>query len=252
MSRTRWLDIAAIALSVAVLAGLFFVSHPRPTSTLTTAPSTAHVDRPQPALAGRPSALVIGDSYAWGNGLAEMSYGCMAAAKLGLLCHLSGGPGTGYVSGGPGNRFTLKDIGPSKSFDERLPGLAAEYQPSVVILDGGRNDVPAPHDAVFDAMASTIADVRQNWPTARIVFIRPRLLTRPNDDLGFGDEFFARLLADPAMRDVVVVDPINRLAGTNTADMLEDDGIHPNRAGDLALSSALVDSLRDHGFAPTT
>jgi lysophospholipase L1-like esterase len=94
--------------------------------------------------------------------------------------------------------------------------------------------------------------VRQNWPTARIVFIRPRLLTRPNDDLGFGDEFFARLLADPAMRDVVVVDPINRLAGTNTADMLEDDGIHPNRAGDLALSSALVDSLRDHGFAPTT
>ena len=153
MSRTRWFDIAAIALTAAVLAGLGFVSRPQHTPTITAAPSTVQVERPQPPAITRPSALIIGDSYAWGGGLAETSYGCMAAAELGWLCHLSGGPGTGYISGGPDNRFVLEDMGPSTSFDERLPGLAAMYKPDVVILDGGRNDLFAPRDAVFDAMS---------------------------------------------------------------------------------------------------
>ena len=63
MSRTRWFDIAAIALTVAVLAGLGFVSRPQHTPTITVAPSTAQVDRPQPPATTRPSALIIGDSY---------------------------------------------------------------------------------------------------------------------------------------------------------------------------------------------
>ena len=71
------------------------------------------------------------------------------------------------------------------------------YKPDVVILDGGRNDVFAPREVVFDAMSWTIEDVRRNWPAARIVFIRPRFLARPDDDLGFDDEFIARLLAEP-------------------------------------------------------
>lgn len=252
MSRTRWLDIATIPLTIAVLAGLGFASHPHPTATITAAPSTAQVDRPQPPTTTRPSALIIGDSYTWGSGMAELSYGCMAAAKLGWLCHLSGGPGTGYLRGGPSNRFVLEHIGPSTSFDERLPGLAAKYKPNVVILDGGRSDVVAPRDSVFDAMSWTIAGVRRNWPAAKVVFIRPRLLARPNDDLGFDDEFIARLLAEPGAQDVEVLDPINRFTDTDTSGMLEHDGIHPNRAGVLALSSALFESLLDHGSAPTT
>jgi lysophospholipase L1-like esterase len=251
MRRIRWFDIAAIALAIAVLACLGFVSRPQHTPTIT-GPSTAHVDRPQPPATTRPSALIIGDSYALGKGLAEMSYGCIAAAKLGWLCHLSGGPGTGYMSGGPANRFVLEGIGPSTSFDERLPGLAAMYKPDVVILDGGRNDVSAPRDAVFDAMSWTIAVMRRNWPEARIVLIRPRFLARPNDDLGFDDEFVGHLLAQPVAQGVEVVDPINRFIDTDTSGLLADDGIHPNRPGELALSSALVDSLLEHGFAQTT
>lgn len=251
MNRTRWLDVAAIPLTAAVLAGIVLVSHPHATPPIT-APSAAEVDRPQPPMTTQPSALIISDSYSWSDGLAEASYGCTAATRLGWLCHLSFEPGAGYLSGGPGNRFVLEDTGPSKSFDELLPGLAAEYEPNIVTLDGGRNDVIAPRDAVFDAMSWTIAVVRRNWPAAKIVFIRPRLLSRPNDDLGFDDEFIARLLAEPSAQDVVVLDPINRFADTDTSGMLEDDGIHPNRTGRLALTSALVDSLLEHGFAQTT
>jgi lysophospholipase L1-like esterase len=250
MSRTRWFDIGAIAVTIAVLAGLGFALRPQHMPTVTVDPQTAHVDRSQPPAKTRPLALIIGDSYTFGSGLAEMSHGCMAALRLGWLCKLSGGPGTGYISGGPANRFVVNEyIGPSKSFEERLPRLAMMYKPDVVLLDGGRNDVFAGLDAVFDAMSSTLASVRQTWPQARIVFIRPRYLAQPDDDLGFDDDFFARLQAEPAAQDLVVIDPISRFAGTDTSTLLR-DGIHPNRAGDLALSAAFFDSLLEQGIGP--
>lgn len=249
MTRTRWLDVAAIALTIVVLAGLGFALRPQHTPTVPVAPAAAHVDRPQLSSDTRSSVLFIGDSYTWGSGLAENSYGCMAAVRLGWLCHVSGGPGTGYISGGVANRFVLNDIGPSSSFDERIPRLAAIYDPDFVVLDGGRNDLFAPSDAVFDAMSDTIAAVHQAWPNARIVFIRPRLLARPNDDLGFDDDFIDRLREESATQNLVVVDPINTFTSTDTSAMLSSDGIHPNHRGVLALSSALLDALRDNGFA---
>jgi lysophospholipase L1-like esterase len=217
------------------------------------APSAAHVDRPQPPAKTRPSALFIGDSYTAGNGSAEMSYGCMAAVQMGWLCDLSTGPGTGYVSGGPANRFVVNQyIGPSTSFAERIPELAAMYAPDIVFLDGGRNDLFAPPDAVLGAMSETIADARKTWPAATIVFIRPRFLGRPDDNLGFDDRFVARLRARPAAQGIVVLDPVSRFTGTDTSSMLSHDGIHLNQQGELALSSALVDSLSAHGFALRT
>jgi len=253
MSRTRWFDIAAIALTVAVIAGLGFVLRPQETPTIIVAPSTAHVDRPQPPAATRPSVLIIGDSYTGGSGLPEMSYGCMAAVRMGWLCNLSAVPGTGYISGGPANRFVVNPyLGPSTSFAERIPHLAAIYQPDIVVLDGGRNDLFPPRDDVFKAMSATIGDVRRAWPTAAIVFVRPRFLARPDDDLGFDDEFIARLLAEPAAEGMVVLDPISWFTGTDTSGMLSHDGIHPNQQGELHLTSALVDSLVSHGFAKKT
>jgi hypothetical protein len=252
MSKTGWSDIAAFALTIAVLAGLGFVLRPQHTPRITVTPSAAHVDRPQPPANTRPSALFINDSYMGGLGLKEMYYGCMAAVRMGWLCDISAEPGTGYISGGPANRFDLKyGKGPSTSFDERIPGLADRHAPDIVVLDGGRNDHFAPSDAVFAVMSATIADVRQTWPTAKIVFIRPRLLDRPDDDLGCDDDFIARLRAEPAAHDLVVVDPISRFTGTDTSSMLSRDGT-PDQAGELALSSALMDSLSDNGLAATT
>jgi lysophospholipase L1-like esterase len=250
MSRTRWFDIAAIALTLAVIAGLGFVLRPQETPTIMVAPSTARVDRPQPTAATRPSVLFIGDSYTAGSGLAEMSYGCMAAVRMGWLCDLSAVPGTGYISGGPANRFIVdRYLGPSTSFAERIPGLAEKYQPDVVILDGGRNDLFPPRDDVFKAMSATIGEVRRAWPKATIVFIRPRLLARPDDDLGFDGDFIARLLAEPAARGMVVLDPIGSFRGTDTSALLSTDQTHPNPQGEWDLASALVDSLVTHRLA---
>jgi hypothetical protein len=257
VSRTRWLDIAAIALAVAVIAGMCFVLRPQHTPTVKVTPFAARVDRPQLAPQPGPSVLFIGDSYVSGSGPKEMSYSCMAAVRMGWLCALSGVPSTGYIAGGPKSRFHVnEDIGTSTTFAERVPHLGLMYRPDIVVLDGGRYDFGLPRDDVFNAMTWTLGAVRHTWPLARVVFIRPRLLARPTDDLGFDNQFIDRLRAEPVALGVVVVDPIARLSHLDTSTMLSSKGMHPNRVGAypnqegaLALSSALVDSLVAEGIS---
>lgn len=252
MKKVRWLDGALIALTILVVAGLGFALRPQHTPTTTTDPATAHVDRPGPPVDQRPTALFVTDSYAAGIGLAEAYYGCRAGVKMGWLCALSAEPGTGYVSGGSANRFPLgQDKGPSTSFDERLPGLRKTVHPDIVVFDGGRNDNFVPKDAEFEVMTATLTEARRIFPLAKIVFVRPRILSNPSDDLGYDDDFIANLQAQPDL-DIEVVDPIGRLAGTDTSGLVANDGSTPNQRGEVALSLALFDSLSDNGFAPPT
>jgi hypothetical protein len=251
MSRTRWFDTAAVALAVAVVVGLGFALRSDDTATIAVDPSTVHIERPQPSEAPRPSVLYIGDSYTLGNGSAEMSYACMAAVQMGWFCNLSALPGTGYISGGPANRFLVDPyLGMSTSFIERIPHLAAVYQPDVVVLDGGRNDELAPVEDVFLAMRATIEEASEVWPTATIVFIRPRFLRKPSDNLGFSAAFIARLKS--AAPDMILLDPIKTFADINTSSMLGKDKVHPNRQGEFAIMSALVESLSSYRFAIPT
>jgi lysophospholipase L1-like esterase len=246
MNSLRRLDIAAIVLIAVIVVGLGFILHPHDTARSAADPSPEHIDRPQAAAeTTHPSALFIGDSYTLGTGSAEMSYPCTAATRIGWLCHLSAMPGTGFISGGPANRFVLNQyFGPSKSFTERIPQLAAQYTPDVVVFDGGRNDQLAPAVDVFTAMVATLEQATQVWPTATIILIRPRFLERPDDDLGYSDNFFKRLREQ--VPQVFVIDPLSKFSDTDTSALLKDDRIHPNRRGDQAISSALVQTLVLH------
>ncbi|MGH3640717.1 MAG: SGNH/GDSL hydrolase family protein [Mycobacterium sp.] len=248
MSRLHRWDVAAVVLVAILIVGLGFAMRPQDTPARAADPSTVHVDRPQSAGQASVSALFIGDSYTLGSGSAEMSYPCMAAVQTGWLCHLSATPGTGFVSGGTANRFVLNQyFGPSKSFIERIPHLAAQFAPDVVVFDGGRNDQLAPVEEVYLAMVATLQEAAETWPAATIIVIRPRFLERPDDDLGYDDAFFDRL-AEQVPR-AVVIDPIGTLSDTDTSTLLKSDGIHPNRRGDQAITSALVQSLSAHRLA---
>jgi len=245
MNRLRRGDIAAIVLIAVIVLGLGFTMHPHDTARSVADPSTVHIDRPQVADTTQLSALFIGDSYTLGTGSAETSYPCTAATRIGWLCHLSAMPGTGFISGGPANRFVLNQyFGPSKSFTERIPRLAAQYTPDVVVFDGGRNDQLAPATDVFKAMVATLEQAVQAWPTATVILIRPRFLGNPDDDLGYSDSFFKRLRA--RVPQVVVIDPLIKFSDTDTSALLKKDGIHPNRRGDQAISSTLVQTLILH------
>jgi len=245
MNRTRWFDVGAIALAVAISVGIAGISCSG--GVVPSAATPSHIQHePQAAADARPLVLFIGDSYTAGESSAELSYGCRAAVQMGWLCALSAVGGTGYISGGAANRWVDPHIGESLSFSERVPHLAAQYDPTLVVLDGGRNDEFPPREDVFDAMVSTLAEVRRTWPDANIVFIRPRFLARPGDDLGFDDEFMSRLRSEPAAEGVIFIDPVSSYLGTDTSGLLGSDGIHLNRRGEERMTAALVDSLVSH------
>jgi lysophospholipase L1-like esterase len=245
MNRTRWIDVGAIAFAVAICIGIAGVAFSGGVTSPVTTSSNLRDER-QASADAPPLALFIGDSYTAGKSSAELSYGCRAAVQMGWLCALSAVGGTGYISGGAANRWVDPHIGKSLSFSERIPHLAAQYDPALVVLDGGRNDEFPPREDVFAAMVTTLAEVRRTWPDAKVIFIRPRFLAKPESDLGFDDEFMARLKSEPAAQGVIFIDPISSFVDTNTSGLLVSDGIHLNRHGEERMTKALVDSLVSH------
>lgn len=249
----RRADIALVAAAVLAVTGVGFALWPRPTPTVAADPATVRIDRPGAPGSDRPTALIIGDSYTAGSGLAELSYGCQAATRMGWLCKTATEDGTGYISGGAANRFPRgQNAGMSTSFGERISRLAQTYDPEVVILDGGRNDQFAPPEARTEVMASAIGQARQTWPQARIVFVAPRFLNRPEDDLGVDGETIDKLKEVSGVKDLVVVDPVAEFRDRDTAGLISRDGTKPAAAGEQALADALTDALLGNGLKPAT
>lgn len=252
--RPRHRDAILALAGVVAVAGLGFALRPQHTPTIGVRPSSADIQRPELAApSSRPTALVISDSYTSGEGLAETSYACGAVTAMGWLCKLAAEPGTGYISGGNANRFPIdQGSGKSTSFGERIPILAGMYKPDIVILDGGRNDDFASPADRFTVTASTIWQTRQIWPNAKIVYVVPRFLAKPDDDLGAGDDFADRLKEESGVKDLVVVDPVATLADTDTKPLISSDGINPSPAGERALAAALAKALSTSGIPRAT
>jgi lysophospholipase L1-like esterase len=248
MSRTRFLDFGAIALTVAIAVGIAGISH---TADVAQPYATSSYIREERVIPNTPPlALFIGDSYTAGESSAELSYACRAALRMGWLCALSAVGGTGYISGGPANRWDDRYSGKSSSFIERIPHLSAQYDPDLVVLDGGRNDDFAPRTYAFEETVSTLGEVHRAWPRAQIVFIRPRLLADPRDDVGMTDDFMARLQAAPEAEGVIFIDPISALSDTDTSGLLASDKIHPNIEGEHQIVNALFEALLSHQVTP--
>lgn len=249
----RRTDAALVAATLIAAGGLGFAVWPQATPTAAVDPATVRIDRPTLESAGLPTALIISDGYTSGSGLAEASYGCLTATRLGWLCKTASEPETGFVSGGPTDRFPLNDgSGQSTSFGERITPLGKIYRPDVVILDGGRNDVFAEPGARFDGIARTVYQVRQTWPAARIVFVAPRFLAEPGDDLGIDGDVIDELRKASGADNLIVVDPIAGFEDIDTAPLISRDGTNPNRAGERALADALAEALSRRGVRPTT
>jgi len=251
---SRRVDVLLALAAILSLTALGIALRPQSTPVTRAKTSAADISRPDSSSApSRQTALVIGDAYTSGSGLAEMSYACDAVTKMGWLCKLAAEPGTGYISGGTANRFPIEQgTGKSTSFGERIPALAGMYTPDIVILDGGRYDTFAPRVDRLNVTASTIWQVHQTWPAARIIYIQPRFLTKPEDDLGVGNGLATALKLASGVKDLVVVDPILSFKGAATKTLVSPNGNNPSESGERALASALAKALASTGIQPTT
>lgn len=253
LRRPRHPDVVVVVAAVAAVGALGFALRPQHTPTVAVTPASAEVQRPTLPQTKPVTALVISDSYTSGSGLPETSYTCKAVTQMGWLCQLAAEPGTGYISGGPANRFALdQGNGQSSSFGERVTALSRYYSPDIVIFDGGRDDTFAPPVTRFQVTVSAIWQAHQTWPNARIVFVKPRFLANPGDDLGVNEEIVSLLREATGVPDLVIIDPIARFKDTDTKGLISRDGTNPNRAGEEALAAVLVDEFSQNGMRPAT
>jgi len=133
-----------------------------------------------------------------------------------------GGQGllTGGVGGVPVAALTLRSAHAGAAADPR-------FRPDVVVVNQGTNDVRASPKAFRTAYGAYLAAIRQAYPSATVLAMRP-LSGRHADDVAA----VVGALADPAIHDV-------ETAGWLTPVVHYTDTVHPNAAGHLLVAARL-------------
>jgi lysophospholipase L1-like esterase len=180
------------------------------------------------AVVGASVAAGIGPGHprdAWPADLARLLHGQVV---------VSADPGAGYVNPGGGHR------GPFSRLATRLD--LARLDPSVVIIQGGHDDIGRPLSLIRDQVASLVRTIHREVPRARLavlsVFARG---SRPSGAAWATDRTIvaAARQADPA---VLVFDP---LAGHWQFPQIHDH-LHPTAAGDWWIAQRLAAGLGRH------
>ena len=193
-------------------------------------PPSAPARRSGPLLAvvGASVAAGIGPGHprdAWPADLARLLHGPVV---------VSADPGAGYVNPGAGHR------GPFSRLASRLD--LARLNPSVVIIQGGHDDIGRPLSLIRDRVESLVKTIRREAPRARLavlsVFARG---SRPSGAAWATDRTIvaAARQADPG---VLVFDP---LAGHWQFPRIRDH-LHPTAAGDWWIARRLAAGLGAH------
>jgi acyl-CoA thioesterase-1 len=217
---------ALAAVTVAVL-----VAVPGPAAPVRAAAAAA--PSCSPARPVRPVIAVIGASFAAGVGAA----GAAAAwpADLGRMLRrrvvVSAVPGAGYLSPGAGRR------GPFAPLAVRL-GLA-RLRPSIVLIQGGHNDVGRPPALLRRSVHSLIASIRCATPGSRIGIVS---VFPAASGISVAERSTDRVIvaaarsADPG---VVVFDPVAQ----NWRFPRIADHLHPTAAGHRLIAARIAAGL---------
>ncbi len=186
----------------------------------------------------RPLLAVIGASIAAGVGAGHRRDGWPEdlARMMGWRLVVSADPGAGYVHPGAGHR------GPFSRLAARLH--LARLHPSVVIIQGGHDDIGKPLPLLGERVHSLVATVRRADPRARLALLTvfPRGNHPPRADWATDETIVsAARRADPS---VVIFDP---LAGHWHFPRIS-DRLHPTPAGHLWIADRLAAGLRPHSL----
>ena len=171
-----------------------------------------------------PDAVIVafGDSLTHGTGARDyQSYPAVLADRTGLEVINAGIPG----------EETDKGL-------RRLPGLLDQYQPDLLILCHGGNDILRKRDT-----AVTEANIREMIRIGRERNIPVVMIAVPNVGLFLSSaDFYAAIAED--LRVPIEDDILATLLGDNH---YKSDHVHPNAAGYARLAEAVEALLTQHG-----
>ncbi len=141
---------------------------PRPTVSITSITDAPRATYPAPPRITLPTSgrlMVFGDSWTFGLKADPVTDGFayLTAHNLGLQPEIEGVGGTGYLNPGPDNEGT---------FSQRLAGLPADLaKPSLIIIQGGTNDVGHTTAEVEAAAARCYAQFQARFAGVPIVVV---------------------------------------------------------------------------------
>ncbi|MFF2051500.1 SGNH/GDSL hydrolase family protein [Leifsonia sp. NPDC058194] len=210
--------LAALSVVVTALAGCAATARP-----------VAAESAAAPAAAERPSAVAIGDSIAFGKGVApDESWPALVAEQHGWRLDDLAVSGSGFVKAG-WNGMTYRD-----QVDRAL-----KLHPEFILIAATRNDRDQDPAAVTASADRLLGELRDTFPHAHIIGItgiwgadaQPATLDRVDEIVGAAVQ---RVDGD-------FLDLGRPLEGK--ADLLQPDGIHPNAAGQRAVAARIENRL---------
>jgi acyl-CoA thioesterase-1 len=222
----RWVPVA---LGLAVLTSCVAVPVQRAvTGPGVHAPAPASAPRTAVALkaAARPlnRILIVGASYTqgWGAVPATNGYAYLLGPKLGWTSVVHGIAGTGYLN--PGSHH-------QGNFAEQIKSMPLGLNPSVLLIQGGRNDGAYPQARIERAIDTTIRTAHQHFPHARIVLLG---CIPPHATVDPGELKVESALTHVSKGDkVAMIDPIREhwITAANAERFAGKVPGHPNNAG---------------------
>lgn len=188
-----------------------------------------------PSSEAKPRAVFMGDSYVAGTGGQGVRWTRLVADELGWTEINLGRAGTGYLSSLSGTQAkSACGRATCPSFPEMVPEVVAK-RPDIVIVASSSN----PTTDVSDVSLTTLRNLRQKLPDAKIVVLSPlwRDSAYPNGMVALGKTL--KRNAEVAGVDYVAVG--SPLEGH--PEWIASDGVNPNAEGQKALAEAISTKL---------
>lgn len=214
-----------------------------PTTAAIAAPTASEPRQRSMERPARQTALFLGDDFAAGQiGTYVYTYPNIVCDIMDLNCNVDAQTGTGFIADGTGaatKKYRLID---------RLTADRRMYSADLIVVDAGRNDLQAGPDAVAQALSECLADVRQRWPSARLVVMAPAPFAAEPD--GTFGELVSAITPITESFGGTVIDPIAEgwYAGVDRSTYVAEDGIHPTQGGQQFIAQKLSESLVAHGL----
>jgi lysophospholipase L1-like esterase len=189
--------------------------------------------------------LFLGASYTWGLGAIPHTagYAYQVGRDLGWPVLVDGASGTGFLNPG------LHDQG---TFADRVTRASTAFDPGLVVLQGGRNDIGYPPARLREAVVRTVQLARDRFRHAQVALLGPIPAELPiSRGTAVVDE---QLRAAARAARAPYIDPVAEgwMTPANVIAYAGPVPLHPNNAGYAFIAGRLTADIRTliSGAAP--
>ncbi len=245
--KNAWQNLGLAALTVVTLAGVVYLfgtwppEPPHSTAAVKSVSTPAATPSPTAGveLPADPLLWIVGDSFTEGVGASQTSngYAHVAADRLGWRTRIDGVGGSGYTTGGGEGADAVYEVRIRRM-------LAGDWQPHLVLLQGGLNDFRATPEQLQQAFTADVTLLRERLPGVEVVAFGPVASHQNNTTTANLDDTIEQAAEDA---NVPYISPIDQdwITAANTDRYISDDGYHPTDAGHAYLGRRLAAAIAE-------